>query len=62
MPQNVFVLGLDESNLEMLERLPGATARRFHTLIHHDEIRGVAEFHIPDLFARAVERLSAFRG
>jgi hypothetical protein len=46
----------------MLERLPGATARRFHTLIHHDEIRGVAEFHIPDLFARAVERLSAFRG
>jgi biotin carboxylase len=57
MVQHVFVLGLDETNREMLERLPAADACRFHTLVHHDELRGVAEFHVPDLLAAAQRRL-----
>ena len=62
MAHNVFVLGLDQTNLDMLERLPAAERYRFHTLLHHDELRGVEDYYLTDLIAAAEERLRAFGG
>jgi hypothetical protein len=62
MAYNVFVLGLDQTNLDMLKRLPAAERYRFRTLLHHDELRGVEGFYLTDLIASADERLRAIGG
>lgn len=49
MPRNVFVVGLDDANRELLERLPAARECRFHTLLDFSRLRGVDHFPIEDL-------------
>ncbi len=39
IPENVFVLGLDEHNHEVLENLPDADRYRFHPLLTIDELQ-----------------------
>ncbi len=61
MAENVFVLGLDERNAELLHRLPGARNYRFHPLLRVDEVRiGYSDFR--SCLRRACERLDSFDG
>ena len=60
MPQNVFVVGLDEANRQLLERLSADDDRRFHTLLDFSELRGVEEFPIDDLLAEGERQLTEF--
>lgn len=58
---NVFVLGLDQHNLEILRRLPGASDIAFHRLLPMDELRG-QEIDVRGLLDRAEEQLEDFDG
>ncbi|GAB3474234.1 ATP-grasp domain-containing protein [Nocardiopsis coralliicola] len=61
MSTNVFVLGLDDHNLEALRGLPGAEDCRFHPLL---ELEDVAEgdLDMPALLAEAEKQLDSFDG
>jgi hypothetical protein len=59
MPQNLFVVGLDHANLELLQRLPGSEDVRYHAALEFEELRGVSRFPFERLLATAVERLDA---
>ncbi|WP_048877007.1 ATP-grasp domain-containing protein [Saccharomonospora saliphila] len=61
MPQNVFVLGLDETNRALLERLPGAEELRFHALLDVSEVR-IGQTDFRSCLDHARERLAAFDG
>lgn len=52
---NIFVLGLDDENEELLNRLPGAADLRFHRLLAPGEVR-------LELMDKARTRLNAFNG
>lgn len=61
VPENIFILGLDEGNLELLRRLPGAQDYRFHALLDLEELRiGFADYR--ESLEHAAERLEAFEG
>lgn len=61
MVANVFVVGLDENNAELLHRLPGAEDYRFHALLDVDEVRiGYTDFR--HCLARARHLLDSFDG
>ncbi|EID52426.1 ATP-grasp domain-containing protein [Saccharomonospora xinjiangensis] len=61
MAENVFVLGLDDGNAELLRRLPGARDHHIHGLLGIDEVRiGRSDFR--RCLARACERLDSFDG
>ncbi len=62
MVTNVFVLGLDDDNRDILERTPGLEECRFHELLHRDEIRGVEEFPVPELLRSCESRLRMHSG
>lgn len=62
MPVNVFVLGLDEFNLETLQSLPHLAQYRFHPLLRMDELLYPEEIRLPELFAKAQARLQSFDG
>jgi len=55
--KNVFVIGLDDFNLEKLERLPEAKECRFLPAVKFSEIRGVEDFSIPELLELASKRV-----
>lgn len=55
--KNVFVIGLDDINLEKLERLPQARECRFLPAVKFSEIRGVEDFSIPELLELAGKRV-----
>ncbi|WP_089776054.1 ATP-grasp domain-containing protein [Ruania alba] len=61
MNQNVFVLGLDEANAEVLRSLDGADSLAFHQLLTRDELQQ-GEVNVPDLLDRAEVQLTAFDG
>ncbi|MDP5183381.1 ATP-grasp domain-containing protein [Blastococcus sp. BMG 814] len=61
MPANVFVLGLDQLNLDTLAHLPQEDYA-FHELLHKDELIGIDDIDIPALLNRAEERLESFAG
>ncbi|ATG52952.1 biotin carboxylase [Brachybacterium vulturis] len=61
MPRNVFVLGLDQHNLEILRRLPGAVDLTFHGLLPRRQLQG-AVIDVPELLYRAETELDAFDG
>lgn len=61
MPANIFVLGLDEFNLETLHHLPSADYA-FHPLLGKDELIGIDEIDLADLLDRAQRQLAAFDG
>jgi hypothetical protein len=61
MFRNVFVLGPDQHNLEILRRLPGAADLAFHRLLRRVELQG-ALVDVRELLDRAEEELDAFDG
>jgi biotin carboxylase len=61
MPVNVFVLGLDELNLETLSHLP-RDEYAFHPVFHKDELIGVDDIDLPVLLEEAERQLRAFDG
>ncbi|KOX10244.1 acetyl-CoA carboxylase biotin carboxylase subunit family protein [Nocardiopsis sp. NRRL B-16309] len=62
MTRNVFVLGLDEQNLDVLESLPGADGYRFRPLLGWEELGQEHEVDMPALLALAERRLDSFEG
>ncbi len=62
MTRNVFVVGLDDSDRDLLERLPEAGGLAFHALFTADEVRHRDVFPVRRLLREARERLQAFPG
>lgn len=62
MPQNVFVLGLDDLNLQSLRRAPGADELVFHPLLTVEELRHGDDIPIAELIEKAARQLQAFNG
>lgn len=60
MPSNIFVLGLDELNLESLHKLPHLSQYRFHSLLSVDELTQADEINLAALLDRAQRQLDAF--
>lgn len=61
MPENIFVLGLDEANMETLRALPDAQHYEFHPLLRFEELQAT-EIDVLDLLERAKQQLRAFDG
>ncbi|MFG2892504.1 ATP-grasp domain-containing protein [Streptomyces sp. NPDC048248] len=59
--KNIFVIGLDESNLPTLNDVPGAQDYRFHRLLTIEELQ-VGEVSVADLLKKAQSQLDAFDG
>lgn len=62
MPYNIFVLGLDELNLETLRELPRASEYRFQPLLSRGELLYPDEIHISELVDKAEARLASLAG
>jgi len=60
--KNVFVVGLNEFNLEMLRHLRGADQIEFHRLLDPALFYETEEFDIPDMIKQATAQLEAFDG
>lgn len=60
-PAHVFVLGLDEKNLEMLRQVPHADQYRFLPLLDPDEIQ-TGEIQVVELIEKARAQLASFDG
>lgn len=60
--RNVFVLGLDDRNREVLEGLPGSDELRFHRLLTVDELQHGDDIPIAELLDKAEAQLRAFDG
>ncbi|WP_158895379.1 ATP-grasp domain-containing protein [Amycolatopsis anabasis] len=58
---NIFVVGLDEANVETLRDIPHAGEYRFHPLLGVDELQR-GEIPVADLITKATEQLDAFDG
>ncbi len=59
---NVFVLGLDQHNEQILRELPDAAQYRFHSLLSIEELRFGEEIPLCDLLDKAQSQLDAFDG
>jgi hypothetical protein len=59
---NVFVLGLDELNLGVLEALPEADRLQFHRLLDRDDLQDLAHLDLPARLAQAERMLRDFEG
>jgi biotin carboxylase len=62
MPQNLLVVGLDDANLQLLQRLPGSEDIRYHAALEFEELRGVSQFPFEQLLETATQRLDAVEG
>ena len=62
MPTNIFVLGLDETNLESLHELPHLAEYRFHPLLGVGELTESDEIDLEALLATAQRKLESFDG
>lgn len=62
MPANVFVIGLDEFNLQTLRGLREVERYRIHPLLSQDQVRRAAAYDFEKLLAEADARLGAFEG
>jgi hypothetical protein len=58
---NIFVLGMDEENLQTLRDVPHAEEYRFHPLLTIEELQH-GQISFPDLLRKAEETLDAFPG
>jgi biotin carboxylase len=59
---NVVVLGLDETNLELLRRVPDADRYEFHGLMSITDMQSGEEIPVAELLREAAERIAAFDG
>lgn len=55
--KHVFVVGLDEFNLQKMERLPEAANIEFHPAVRVSEMRGVENLSIEELLSKAYQRI-----
>lgn len=62
MYRNVFVLGLDDHNHEVLQRLPDADQYRFHPLLTIDELQDGENILLRELLEKAQTQLENFEG
>jgi hypothetical protein len=62
VPENIFVLGLDEHNHEVLEGLPDADQYRFHPLLTIEELQYGEEIPLRALLEKAQTQLENFDG
>ena len=60
--KNVFVVGLNDFNLEMLRHLRGADGIEFHRLLDPALFYETEEFDIPGMLEQATAQLEAFEG
>lgn len=60
--KQVFVIGLDQFNLDKLKRLPEADYYDFHAALEISDIRGVDSISIPELLKKADSNISANDG
>jgi hypothetical protein len=61
MSTNIFVVGLDEENRRVLERLPGADTYRFHGVLTPEDLQH-GEIDFDELLTKAQRRLDSFDG
>ena len=61
MPTDIFVIGLDDENEQVLRRLPFAEAYRFHGLLGPDDLQH-GEIDFEALLEKARRQLDAFGG
>ncbi|MEV6905172.1 ATP-grasp domain-containing protein [Amycolatopsis sp. NPDC051372] len=61
MTTNIFVVGLDDNNAQVLERLPESDQYAFHGLLTPDELQH-GEIDIGELLDKATTALDAFEG
>ncbi|NJQ01674.1 ATP-grasp domain-containing protein [Streptomyces zingiberis] len=59
--KNIFVIGMDESNLDTLRAVPHAGEYRFHPLLTIEELQ-IGDIPIADLIDKAQRELDAFDG
>jgi biotin carboxylase len=62
MVENVFVVGLDDHNAAILNRLPDAGHYHFHRLLSSDELLFRDTIPLPELLAEAQQQIAAFDG
>ncbi len=62
MVENVFVVGLDDHNAGILDRLPDAGRYRFHPLLSVDELLYRDTIPVPDLLDTALRQIESFDG
>ncbi|MDN5748037.1 MAG: ATP-grasp domain-containing protein [Pseudonocardia sp.] len=62
MPENVFVLGLDDHNLAILEKLPDAGQYNFIPLLSIEELQYREEIPVPGLLDEAQRQVESFDG
>ena len=62
MVENVFVLGLDAHNADILHGLPDAARYRFHPLLSDGELAGGESIDLPGLVDAAQRQVEAFDG
>ncbi|MCF8335837.1 MAG: ATP-grasp domain-containing protein [Bacteroidales bacterium] len=55
--KQIFVVGLDDFNLEKLNRLPEAKDCEFHPAVKYQEMRGLEQFNMEKLIETAFERI-----
>ncbi len=60
--KNVFVVGLDDFNLNKMKLVPEASECEFHPALHISEIREVEKFDIGALIETAIKRMEEFPG
>jgi hypothetical protein len=58
--KNIFVVGMNDFNRTLLERIPHAPEYSFHGLIDASEVLETYEFPIQDMVRRAIEQLRKF--
>ena len=59
---NIVVLGLDETNLELLRRVPDADRLEFHGLLTVEELQLGDEIPVAELLGKAESKIAAFEG
>lgn len=62
MPLNIFVLGLDQLNLQTLHDVPHLAEYRFHPLLSVEELLYAEEIRLDELLEKARAQLTAFDG
>ncbi len=60
--KNVFIVGLDEFNKQLLQQLPQAAECDFHAALDISDIRNVQSYDMQHLIDKAVSRMESFEG
>lgn len=60
--KHVFIVGLDDFNLQKLQQLPQADECEFHPALSYEDIRGVESFDIDSLIEKAITTIENHSG